>query len=164
MKIDELNLSVDELDKLCHLYMDCKLTVLEEKELEFVLTQSSFTSPVIEEVRSLMAITYLPKQKKPIYKTSFLNWKYISGVAASLAVMFSIAYYLFFYQSSILQDNNSSAHVYAYHHGERLNDKEAVSSTNIAMAKADSLMNLASLTEHEYMLKANDIINETLKN
>ncbi len=45
-----------------------------------------------------------------------------------------------------------------------MSDKAAVAATNIAMEKADSLMNLALLTEREYMLKANDIINETNSN
>ncbi len=40
MKTDEMNLTVEELEELCRLYMDCKLSVMEEKELEYVLSQT----------------------------------------------------------------------------------------------------------------------------
>lgn len=160
MKTEELNLTAEELDELCRLYMDCKLSVLEEKELEYVLSLTSMTSPTIKKVRSLMNIT--------LYKTSrkskFRILKYVSGIAASLAAILSIACFFFYSQTSNMSDGDTAGYIAAYRHGELLNDKEAVVATNIAIAKADSLMHLASLTEREYMLKANNIINETHNN
>lgn len=164
MKTDELNLNIDELDKLCCLYMDCQLSVLEEKELEYILSLSSLTSPSIEEVRSLMMIPVPDTHHSTRSKANFRIWKYITGIAASLMLFFSVGYYFFSSRSSGLQDSDSTVYIAAYSQGERLNDKEAVSSTTTAMAKADSLIKLASLTEHEFMLKANEIINKTLIN
>lgn len=160
MKTDELKLTIDELDKLCRLYMDCKMSVLEEKELEYILSQTALTSSSIEKVRGLMKIPVREPQYVVPRKTKFRNWRYISGIAAGLALMFSVGYYF----SSNLSQSDSSVYIAAYSHGDRLSDKEAISATHTAMAKADSLMNLASLTERENMLKANDIINETLIN
>lgn len=164
MKIDEMNLTVDELDALCCLYMDCKLSVLEEKELEYILTHSSLTSELITEVRSLMSIQLIPQAHKQIQKTKFWNLKYVSGIAASIAILLSVALYYTSPRSANLSDNDSNVYIVAYSYGERLSDKEAISATNHAIAKADSLMNLASLIERDYMLRANNIINETINN
>ena len=164
MKTEELNLTIDELNKLCHLYMDCKLSVLEEKELEYILSKTALTSPSIEEVKNLMKIQVLKPQYIVPRKTTFRNWRYISGIAASLAIIFSMGYYFSFSKSSSSLQNDSSVYIAAYSHGNRLSDKKAISATYSAMAKADSLMNLASLIERKNMLKANNIINETLIN
>ncbi len=164
MNTEELNLTIDELDKLCRLYMDCKLSVLEEKELEYILSTTALTSPSIEEVRSLVNIRVLDPQHVVPRKTIFRNWSYISGVAASLALMFSVGYYFFSSKPSDFSDSDSAVYISAFSQGKRLSDKEAIFATHSAMAKADSLMNLASLIERKNMLKANDIINETLIN
>lgn len=95
MKTDELNLTIDELDKLCRLYMDCQLSVLEEKELEYILSQTTLTSPSIEEVRGLMKIqAFKPTSSKPIIKKKSSNWWFKSGIAASLAILlcFGVAF------------------------------------------------------------------------
>ncbi len=164
MKADELYMTIEELDELCRLYMDCNLSVLEEKELEYILSQTTLTSPSIKQVRSLMRIPAFNHQYVSPRKDKFRLWKYISGIAASLAVIFSAGYYLFSSKSPDLSYSDSSVYITAYNRGEKLSDKAAVAATNIAMEKADSLMNLALLTEREYMLKANDIINETNSN
>lgn len=164
MKTDVWNLTVEELDELCRLYMDCKLSVLEEKELEYILSRTEFTSPSIAEVKSLMNIQLLPRSYNATRKTKFWNWTYASGIAASFTVILSVALYFTTPRNSNMSDNNSNVYIAAYSHGERLNGNKAVIATNLAMAKADSLMNFASLAEREYMLRANDIINETLNN
>lgn len=164
MKTDELNLTAEELDELCRLYMDCKLSVLEEKELEYVLSHTSLTSPSIDEVRSIMNIPAIARPYKASRKPKFRIWKFVSGIAASLAVILSVACFFLSSKTSNMSDSDTAVYIAAYCHGELLSDKEAVVATNIAIAKADSLMNLASLTEREYMLKANNIINETHNN
>ena len=164
MKTDELNLTAEELDELCRLYMDCELSVLEEKELEYVLSHTSLTSPSINEVRNLMNIQAVAVPCKAPRKTNPRIWKYVSGVAASFAVMLSAACLFLSSKTSNMSDCEAAGYIAAYSHGVLLSDKEAVAATNFAMAKADSLMNLASLTEREYMFKANNIINKTINN
>lgn len=164
MNPEELNLTIDELDKLCHLYMDCKLSVLEEKELEYVLTHTDLTSPVIEEVRSLMGIQLLPRSSKlPVKKRSW-NWGYISGIAASLAVIISVAIYFLLPSGSNLSGAKQDVYIATYSHGERLNGRDAIRATDMAMAKADSLMKYAAMTERQYMLKAEKVITESFNN
>ncbi len=164
MKKEDFNLTIYELDKFCRLYLDCKLSVLEEKELEYILSKTALSSPLIKEVRSLMKVHALELQYETPRKTNLRNWRLISGIAACLILIFSVGYYFFSSKSSDLSHSDSTIYIAAYSHGNRLSEKEAISATYSAMAKADSLMNLASLIERQDILKANDIINETLIN
>ncbi len=166
MKTDELTLTAEEIDVLCRLYMDCKLSVLEEKELEYILCTTSLTSPSIDEVKSLMKLQLLPRSNKTtiIRTKKFWNWKYFAGAAAGFALVVSVALYIASPRTSSLYESNSKMYVAAYSFGKRLNHNEAVEANNLAMAKADSLMNYASLTESDYMIRANNIINETISN
>lgn len=157
-------MTIDELDKLCHLYMDCKLSVLEEKELEYVLTHTELTSPAIEEVRSLMNVQSLPQSPKQSAIKRAWNWRYIAGIAASVAVVLSVAVYAFFPEGANLTGSEAGGYVAAYSHGKQLKGKDAMVATHLAMAKADSLMNFAAMTEHEYMIKAENIITESFNN
>lgn len=49
--------TVEEVERLCLLYMDCQLSVLEETELEYVLSQTELDSPMIQDIRKLMGIS-----------------------------------------------------------------------------------------------------------
>lgn len=161
MKPEELNLTIDELDKLCHLYMDCKLSVLEEKELEYVISQTELTSPSIDEVRSLMNIQLLPHSSKlPIKKQSW-NWRYISGIAASLAILFGIGF-------TVLKTGNSDSSVpdncIAYVNGQEIHGDVAMARIEYETRKAeDFISRMAELEEEEqskiefFMNHQNDI-------
>lgn len=164
MKLKELNLTNKELDELCRLYMDCKLSVLEEKELEYILSHTTLTSPTIDEVKALMNIQLFPQSSILTPRKKHWNWRYTSGIAASVAVLISATFYFSATKKSNPQENESGVYITAYCNGERLNGNEAVAATNLIMAKADSLMNYAALVEHEYMRKADNIITETFNN
>ena len=47
-------LSVQELEELCRLYLDCRLTRPQEQELHFVLPHEDAHSELIDEDRGLM--------------------------------------------------------------------------------------------------------------
>ena len=163
MKADEMNLTAEELDNLCRLYMDCKLSVLEEKELEYILTRTSLNSPSIDEVKALMNIQLLPRLEGRKHKFQLPSWKTIAGIAASIAILLSVAIYSISHPDSNVAGSTVTDYIAAYSHGKRLSDAQALSSTSRAIARADSLMELASLTEREYIQRADIIINETLK-
>lgn len=54
---NEKYLSKEETEKLCRLYMDCRLSLLEETELHYVLGFLPYSSPIIDEARTLMNIS-----------------------------------------------------------------------------------------------------------
>ena len=56
MKQTTEQFTIEEAERLCQLYTDCQLSVLEETELEFVLSQAELDSPMIQDTRKLMGI------------------------------------------------------------------------------------------------------------
>lgn len=163
-------LSVAELEELCRLYLDCKLSVLEEKELEYILLHTSLTSPAIEDVRTLMGAqtltamtTEAAKTDKPVKprRNRSVLWRFPTGIAASMTVLFALALCFMAPLKSDRHGNGQDVYITAYCHGEKLSGDEAVKSTDIAMAKADSLMNYAALMEQENIHRAENIISQT---
>lgn len=169
MKEHDVKLTLQETEQLCRLYMDCQLTVLEETELQYVLGKMPYSSPCIDEVRMLMGVS-LPSKiiKTPKKPFIFFRNKTAISIAACFAVLFTIGIFLQIrpHKNSTSPLSNRDDHVYiaAYSHGQRLNGDKAAAATDIAMAKADSLMRYASLTERDYMMKANNIISVTTDN
>ncbi|GEM_PF-1039595 len=161
MKEQEYILTLQETEQLCRLYMDCRLTVLEETELQYVLGRLPYSSPCIDEARVLMGLSIpMATDRSSKKRQGKFNRKVAVSVAASVAVLFSVSVGLFNHtaQDSSLANGDVPVFIAAYSHGERLNGSEAVAATNMAMAKADSLMKYASQTERDHMMKAKDII------
>ena len=52
-------LSLKELEILAQAYLECRLSRLQEKELELILYDTDVTSPVIEEARRTMGVSTL---------------------------------------------------------------------------------------------------------
>lgn len=169
MKEHDAKLTLQETEQLCRLYMDCRLTVLEETELQYVLGKLPYSSPCIDEVRMLMGITLSSSLFKSRKKTFGLRrYRTAIRIAASFAIIFVVGISIFnnryLNYGSAASDEDEHAYIAAYSHGERLKGSDAIAATNIAMAKADSLMNYASFAERDCMMKANDIIYATINN
>ena len=82
MKQETRHMTVEEAEKLCRLYMDCQLSVLEETELEYVLMQSELDSPLLSETKALMSISRsvnLQAKKKRMFVT--WGWRTAACVA-----------------------------------------------------------------------------------
>lgn len=163
MKANDVRLTMHETEQLCRLYMDCQLTVLEETELQYVLGKLPYSSPCIDEVRALMGIS-VPESVKRSSKKRFGRFyvRTVLDIAASIAILFAVGAFLFLDRD--IPGNDNVNYIAAYSQGRKLNGTEAVSATNRAISRADSLMRYASLTEHNYMMKANDIISATSNN
>lgn len=102
-------LNIEETEQLCRLYMECRLTLLEEAELQYVLGLLPYSSPIIEEVRTLMNISLSceleckeSQLKIPGKKKNFIRKALI--VAASVVVLLSVGIpiYMHFKQESEL--------------------------------------------------------------
>ena len=84
MKQNAKHITLEEAGQLCRLYMDCRLSVLEETELEYVLMQSELDSPLLRETKALMGISRsvnLQAKKKRLFVT--WGWR----VAACVAIL-----------------------------------------------------------------------------
>ncbi len=49
-------LTLQETEQLCSYYMDCRLSVLQENELRYLLSRLDYHSPLIDDTRKLMGI------------------------------------------------------------------------------------------------------------
>ena len=95
-------LSIDETEQLCRLYMECNLTRLEEAELQYVLEFLPYSTPIIEEVRTLMNISLsceFEKQESLFSKSDKkknLIRKFLL-VAASVVIILSVCIPVYFH-------------------------------------------------------------------
>ena len=85
MKQNTRHITLEEAEQLCQLYMDCKLSVLEETELEYVLMQSELDSTLISETRTMMGISQsvnLQMSKKHL----LLTWGWRVAVCVAILI------------------------------------------------------------------------------
>ncbi len=128
MKEQDDKLTLQDTEQLCRLYMDCKLSVFEETELRYFLTQVDFHSPLIDEVRRIMDIDVYIADKSFVKADSYKKhvsrkWLVPISIAASIAIIFSIG--LISYQNSSIVHNSEQSYYIAYADGHRLSDEAA---------------------------------------
>ncbi len=135
MQDDKLTLR--ETEQLCRQYMDCSLSVLEETELRYFLTQVDYHSPLIDEVRGIMDIDSFISAK-PVEKVSsrrkrmFGRWPVYAGIAASIAAVIGIG-------ASIMKQESDTV-VIAYAQGRRLNAEQALKQSKADMEMAEDFI------------------------
>ncbi len=163
MKEQDVKLTLQETEQLCRLYLDCNLSVLEETELRYFLTQVDYHSPLIDEVRLIMKIdTYI--SDKSFIKSGaggrllFRKWTVYMSIAASVALVIGIGVY--FWKPSSHDSVASQSYYIAYVDGFRLNDKEARIQIEASEKSADDFINeMSALESQQQRLIDNFLIN-----
>ncbi|MDE6792700.1 MAG: hypothetical protein K2J48_06430 [Muribaculaceae bacterium] len=156
MKAQEDKLTLQETEELCRLYMDCKLSVFEETELGYFLTQVDYHTPLIDEVRRLMAVdAYI--SDKVFTKTDnpgkglFKKWRFPLSAAASIAVIFSIC--LMFLQNYSTLANSDQSYYVAYVEGKRLSGESARLKVEAEKKSVDDFIKeMSALEAHEQQM------------
>ena len=90
MKDKNIELSVGELETLCNLYIECKLSVLEETELYYVLLKKDKDSALINETKAIMGIERKIADSKPTIiskKPFYKRFAFYGAAAVVLAVI-----------------------------------------------------------------------------
>lgn len=137
MRESELNLTIEELETLCNLYMECKLTPLEEVELEFVLQNTNLQSPLITDVKKIMGleefkfIKSISQTRRNFRKNKWI--KLIPGIAASILIMALVSSYII----SSYQISSSPETIYCrvYSNGHQIDYDEALEIANKNLEK-----------------------------
>ncbi|MBD5163543.1 MAG: hypothetical protein HDT09_02430 [Bacteroidales bacterium] len=93
MKHADINLSCQEVEELCSLYMQCSLSVLEERQLEYVLSKISYSSPQIDATRLMMNLAPKAQVAKPTSRFRRTAWL---TAAAAIFAIFTIGIAVFF--------------------------------------------------------------------
>lgn len=165
MKKQDVKLTIRETEQLCSLYMDCSLSVLEETELRYLLSQIDYHSPLIDEVRQVMKIdTYI--SDNPLINSErhgnfkFRKWKVYMSIAASIAIIIGIG---FFNWESFSNDSIENKPFYmAYVNGHRLSEKEARLQIEASEKAADDFIKkMTDLEAQQQNMIDNFITNNT---
>lgn len=128
MKEQDNKLTLQETEQLCRLYMDCHLSVFQETELRYFLTQVDYHSPLIDEVRCIMDMDVYISDNSIIKTTEHKNrlsgnWFLPISIAASVALIIGIG--LIFFKTSSTETVESQSYYIAYVDGQRLSDEAA---------------------------------------
>lgn len=136
MKQETRHITVEEAEKLCRLYMDCQLSVLEETELEYVLMQSELDSPLINETRVLMGISRSVNLRAK-EKRLFVTWGW--RAVACVAIIIGCA-------ALLMNHNTSKTDTIAY---KEITEISVDSTKNIAKTEAAKMEPQESKTKAE---------------
>lgn len=174
MKDKDTPLSRQETEELCRLYMDCQLSVLEERELQYILGRLSYTSPVIEEARNLMiaeGIVFSEKKKIEPKKNRFFRKHRIVQIAASLIMLLSLSVLITRLTDTESRKTDSymarteattaEEIVIAYEGGRKLSPTDSEKAVSESLKKAEALMAMAESREKEDEIKQRYILNLT---
>lgn len=159
MKEHDVKLTLQETEQLCRLYMDCRLTVLEETELQYVLGKIPYSSPCIDEVRLLMGVA-IPMTVKESSKKRFawLNRKTAIGIAASIMILFAVGVPLF--NSPLANDKDSSGVYIAYANGQKISQELSVQQVKSDMDQADEFLKHIAKLEAQEQEQVENFINQ----
>ncbi|MBD5355408.1 MAG: hypothetical protein HDR88_00120 [Bacteroides sp.] len=162
MKDNDNNiLTLQETEELCRLYMECSLSVHEETELQYVLGKLTYSSPLIDEVRTLMGVqSSVAKINQHKHKTISLPfWKrplFIS-VAASVALLVGIGIPV--YKNSIESSGSDKTVYIAYANGVKMNKEQSIAQVEADMKRAEAFMNHIAKLEEEEEKKIENFMN-----
>ena len=124
-------LTLQEIEQLCNLYMECRLSVHEETELHYVLGKLPYTSPLIDDTRRLMGLPYttpIPQKKR-----KRRPWLWATGSAAAFAITIVIS-------TILIPTNRDTAGCIAYVDGQRVTGAAADAIVAEHIAKAETFM------------------------
>lgn len=151
---NETYLGIDEIEQLCILYMECRLSRLEEAELHYVLGKMAYSSPVIDKVRTLMDISLscaiekidnpadvIIKNKKALVRKWLL-------IAASVAIIISVGIPIFQHFS---QESEFYCQVFA--NGVEINGDKALTLAEDEHERIDSFFENMNSIESEQKKK-----------
>ena len=133
MKNLDNQFTIKEIERLCQLYMDCQLSVLEEAELEYTLMQSDFDSQLINETKKLMAVSRSFKLEESKPHKSVWNW--VLRVAACAAIVLGA-----FAMSQHINITRDDGNCIVYVAGKRASAEEAHIIAEADVAKMQQFM------------------------
>lgn len=154
MKDTKDNISIEELETLCGLYMECGLTRLQERELQYVLEHTALRSPLVDDVRRMMgfsdrlasahAVAVAPVKAR---RASCWSRAMAVNIAASVALIIGVAVGIHYARPAGSHDGMVCE---VYVNGRHIVDEEAaLTKANADLARARSIMARAEANRHE---------------
>lgn len=159
MNMPENKLTVEEIEQLCQLYMDCQLTVFEETELEYVLSRLPYSTQCIEDTRALMQISISTNNKSSsanISKKSLYNT--IIGIAASIAIFLAVGIMLIG-KNTVSEPTEGPLYI-AYANGHQLNPEQSIQMVKSDLQRAEAFLNHIAELEAQEQIKMNEFLTQ----
>lgn len=152
MKNLDNQFKIEEVEKLCQLYLDCQLTVLEETELEYVLMQSNIDLPLISETLELMAVSRSFKLEATKPHKSL--WTWALRVAACTAFLLG-AFSLFH-----INVNRNDYNCIVYVAGKRASTEEAHKIAEADVVKMQQFLQVVNEQQSQEEAKVEQFMNQ----
>lgn len=152
-------LSVQELEELCRLYLDCRLTRPQEQELHFVLLHyDDAHSELIDEVRGLMdfelRLSMDSERSVAVRPKRWQRWS-IFNIAASLLILLASAATLTYFSASNIQKD---ATYMVYVDGIRIDDRsQAEAIIRADIDKANEMLERSAEIRRQQQQKMTEI-------
>lgn len=142
---DDNRFSREELEILAQAYLDCRLSRLEEKELELVLSRCRLSSPLLDEARRDMRLhTAMASAGAPGAVTARRNnLRFPKWAVAAACLMLILAAGICYH---INDSGNSESYACVIINGKRLPEKEADEYAD--KAKAESMAEFRRILEN----------------
>lgn len=163
MNPDRHTFTREELEILSRTYLDCRLTRLQEKELELVLLSCDISSPVIDEARETMAAQAAlqsPAPRRKAKRFPAVRWMQWGAAAACFALVATFAVRM---NHGALPEADSSVAIVVYVDGQRLSGEQAMrkamETQSSCMAMLERTVNNAQAVKNESM----KILNQTIE-
>ena len=132
MKETDSLLSIKELEMLCNFYLECKLSSFEEKELEYILLNSTVETPLIQDVKKIMGFEEMERHKdEPTSKSKKRSGFYlkkipwVAAVSACLIISCCLVY-----RFNNIDENPGMKYCQVYSEGRLVNQDEALRIAN----------------------------------
>ncbi|MBR5030576.1 MAG: hypothetical protein IKT03_01135 [Muribaculaceae bacterium] len=158
MKPIDCIFTIEEVEKLCQLYLDCQMSILEETELEYVLMHFDFCTPLIDETKKLMMVSHSVKfDKKQRKRSTFLGWS-MSAAACLAMILGTIA----FYRQSAKNNLNgfSDDFCIVYVSGKRASHDDAQKIAEADVAKMQQFMLIINEKQNQEETKVEHFMNQ----
>lgn len=144
--------TIDEIEKLCQLYLDCKMTVLEESELGYVLLQSNCDSLLINETKELMAVSMSLKLKPEKQSKAILTW----AMRAAACVTIMLGIFAVFHHINVNPENDNCI---VYVAGKKASSEEAQRIAEEDVAKIERFMHTVKEQQAKEEIKVEQFMN-----
>ena len=156
MKHPENQFTIEEVEKLCQLYQECQLSMLEETELEYILMQSNIDSPLINDTKELMAVSRLCKPTAAKPQKNVGNWAFRAAACVAIVLSsFAVWHKLW------LNPKNGDCIVYVA--GEKVSYEEAHKIAEADVAKMQQFMQVVNEQQTQEETKVEQFMNHINK-
>ena len=148
-------LTLHDLEHLCHLWEECRLSVAEEAELEYLLCRTPLDSALIRSTRSLMGLSHIihfdeaPAPSAPRRKSRLLR------LSAAAAIIIAGASAL---SNSLWPDFGENAGV-AYVDGHKVSRSEAKAIAVADMQRIEKIQERINRVTNHDQCRLNHILN-----